>query len=248
MKAIILAAGRGSRMKEKTDALPKCLTRLWGKTLLAWQIKAIREAGIEEIGIVTGYHADRIETSGIRRFHNGQWQNTNMYASLLKAEEWLETEDCIVSYADIVFTKEAIEILMSIKSGISLVYYTEFLALWEKRFADPLEDLESFRIDGSGRLLEIGKKARNLDEIQGQYMGLVKFTPNGWRQLAKCLRQEPPKPVERIDMTSALNHAARLGALVETKPYGGFWLEVDDPDDLALYESWDETRYRCLFG
>ena len=55
MKAIILAAGRGSRMKNLTDEKPKCLAKLRGKPLLEWQLTSLREAGIEDIAIVTGY-------------------------------------------------------------------------------------------------------------------------------------------------------------------------------------------------
>ena len=55
MKAIILAAGRGSRMKHLTDEKPKCLAKLGGKLLIEWQLEALSAAGINEIAIVTGY-------------------------------------------------------------------------------------------------------------------------------------------------------------------------------------------------
>ena len=55
MKAIILAAGRGSRMKELGDQLPKCLIELRGKPLLEYQLQTLRQAGIDEIALVTGY-------------------------------------------------------------------------------------------------------------------------------------------------------------------------------------------------
>ena len=55
MRAIILAAGRGSRMKTLTEKIPKCLVHLREKPLIEWQLAAIREAGITEIAVVTGY-------------------------------------------------------------------------------------------------------------------------------------------------------------------------------------------------
>ena len=55
MKAIILAAGRGSRMGNLTDESPKCLVELRARPLLEWQLMAIREAGIDDIAIVNGY-------------------------------------------------------------------------------------------------------------------------------------------------------------------------------------------------
>ena len=70
MKAIILAAGRGSRMKKLTDELPKCLVELRGKTLLDWQLEALRAAGITEIAIVTGYKREMLTNRGMFDFHN----------------------------------------------------------------------------------------------------------------------------------------------------------------------------------
>ena len=55
MNAIILAAGRGSRMKNLTSDKPKCLVQLNGKTLIQWQLDALNQAGISNIAVVTGY-------------------------------------------------------------------------------------------------------------------------------------------------------------------------------------------------
>ena len=55
MKAIILAAGRGSRMGALTNNLPKCRTLLFNKQLIEWQFLSLDNRAISEIGIVTGY-------------------------------------------------------------------------------------------------------------------------------------------------------------------------------------------------
>ena len=65
MKAVILAAGRGSRMGGRTEAKPKCLSVLAGKTLLDWQLEALRAAGIGDIGIVRGYLGETVARPGI---------------------------------------------------------------------------------------------------------------------------------------------------------------------------------------
>ncbi len=89
MKAILLAAGRGSRMKELTDARPKCLLELRGKSLLDRQLEALRKAGISEIAIVTGYKRELLADRGLVEFHNPRWADTNMVSSLASAQEWL---------------------------------------------------------------------------------------------------------------------------------------------------------------
>lgn len=251
MKAVILAAGRGSRMKERTKVRPKCLTELWGRTLLEWQLKAFERAGInaKDIAVITGYHAEEIraaDPAGVQFFHNPDWEKTNMVSTLLFAEDWLTAEECIVSYADIVYSFHAIQLLAEYRGDLALTYYTEFLPLWQARFENPLEDLESFRVSKEGKLLEIGRRVSDLKEIEGQYMGLLKFTPKGWREVRQGLAEGLPKPVERMDMTGLFAHLLSRGVEIAALPYEDLWLEVDRPEDAELYSSWKEERYRAL--
>lgn len=239
MKAIILAAGRGSRMKNKTDVLPKCLTKLWGKTLLEWQLEALRNAGIDDICIVTGYHAEEIEKryTTNKYLHNENWQNTNMVSTLICADTLLSADECIISYADIVYKKEAVDKLIASKSEIALTYYTEFKKLWENRFENPLDDVETFKIDENHNIIEIGQKAKSLDEIDGQYMGLLKITPKGWHDIKKIINQSLPKPIEKMDMTGLLEHLIKKDIKLKGIPYDKLWVEVDSPEDLDLYNN-----------
>ena len=138
MKAIILAAGRGSRMKTLTDDRPKCLVKLRGRTLLDWQLQALREAGITEIAIVTGYRRELLVNYNLVEFNNPRWAQTNMVSSLACAHEWLELEPCIVSYSDIFFEASAISSLMGCLANLAVMYDPNWLALWSKRFVDPL--------------------------------------------------------------------------------------------------------------
>ena len=70
MKALILAAGRGSRMEKLTQTIPKCLVKLKGKTLLQRQIDILTQAGINDIGIITGYKREKIKSFGLKEFFN----------------------------------------------------------------------------------------------------------------------------------------------------------------------------------
>lgn len=236
MKAVILAAGRGSRMGGKTKEVPKCLTELCGKTLLERQIEAVRQAGIEEIGIVRGYMAEKISIEGIKYFENPKWSETNMLMSLCCAGEWLETDECVISYSDIVYTAAAIESIKNCKRDICITYNTKWLDLWQQRFADPLSDAETFRIDQNNNVIEIGNKARSMDEIEGQYMGLLKFSPAGWQATRNYLDTLDTASLNRMDMTRLLSNLIQRETSVYAIPYGGLWLEVDNETDLALYE------------
>lgn len=236
-------------MKDKTEILPKCLTELWNKTLLEWQLNAITKAGIEDIAIITGYRAEQIKKRKpeLKYFHNERWAETNMVTTLLKADEWLKTSDCIVSYSDIVYTSKAIKSLITCKSDIAITYYTNFLELWKNRFDNPLDDIETFKIDANSDLIEIGNKANSLSEITGQYMGLLKFTPSGWLKISHILKSKSlPKSIEKIDMTGLLSYLLSLKVKIKTVAYEEIFLEVDNPDDLSLYESWTPKQYKAL--
>ncbi|MBO6291443.1 MAG: phosphocholine cytidylyltransferase family protein [Selenomonas sp.] len=210
-------------MKDKTKILPKCLTELRGKTLLEWQIEAIHKSGIKEIAVFTGYHANEIikRFPKLTYFHNKDWDCTNMVSTLFEADKWLSVDECLVSYADILYTNEAVLALAEEQAEISLTYYTKFMELWEDRFANPLDDIETFKIDASGILAEIGQKAKSLEEIKGQYMGILKFRPAGWARVKVEIEKGLPKPLAKMDMTGLFNCMIGRGLNIKGVPYEG---------------------------
>lgn len=238
MKAIILAAGRGSRMKDLTDDQPKCLVEVRGKSLLDWQLAALREAGIRDIAIVTGYRRELLASRGLDEFHNARWAETNMVTSLSCAEAWLRETPCIVSYSDIFFDAPAVASLMASDARLAVTYDPNWRALWEKRFGDPLLDAETFRMDRGGFLLEIGNKPKSVAEVEGQYMGLLRFTPEGWNEVVRIRAGLTPEQCDRMHMTGTLQKVIEAGRIpVSAIPYRGEWGEVDSAEDLAAYHA-----------
>lgn len=236
MKAIILAAGRGSRMKELTDESPKCLAELRGKPLLEWQLSALREAGIDEISIVTGYKRESLASRGLVEFHNARWSETNMVSSLACAEEWLNSEPCIVSYSDIFYEANAVRSLMRSQAPLALTYDPDWVVLWESRFGDPLLDAETFRINLDGTLMEIGSKPKSVNEVEGQYMGLLRFTPEGWAEIKRIRGGLTQEKSDKMHMTGTLQMVIEAGRIpIYALPYKGGWGEVDSTEDLMLY-------------
>lgn len=237
MKAIILAAGRGSRMKNLTDERPKCLLELRGKSLLEWQLAALREAGIREIAIVTGYRRELLANRGLLEFHNLRWAETNMVSSLVCASEWLKSAPCIVSYSDIFYEAQAVESLMNCSAALAVTYDPHWLLLWERRFGDPLLDAETFRLKLDGTLAEIGNRPQTVDEVQGQYMGLLRFTPQGWAEVIRIREGLSVEVRDRMHMTGTLQKVIEAGKVsVVAVPYDRLWGEVDSAEDLAAYQ------------
>ena len=237
MRAIILAAGRGSRLGHLGNDRPKCFVELEGKPLIERQIAALRRGGADEIGVVRGYRAEMIDFPGLSYFANERWAETNMVMSLVAAASWLRTGPVIVSYGDIFYRNELVRGLAGAPGQLVISYDRAWRRLWTRRFADPLADAETFRINPAGELLEIGGKTTRIEDIEGQYMGLLKFTPPAWGVVEKLLSALDAASRDRLDMTGLLR---RLIASKEI-PIGTFgtdgqWGEIDNPQDVALYE------------
>ena len=238
MKGIILAAGRGSRMKNLTENNLKCLVELHGKSLLDIQIETLKSAGVTEIGIVTGYKKNLLSDRKLTQFHNKRWKETNMVFSLTCADDWLVSEPCIVSYSDIFYGTDAVNSLIYSNESLAITYDPNWLKLWQKRFSDPLVDAETFRLTSENKLAEIGKKPKIIDEIEGQYMGLLRFTPKGWAEVLKVLSNLKKHESDMIQMTQALQKVIESNnVLIDALPYEGKWGEIDSQEDLWLYQN-----------
>jgi choline kinase len=237
MRGIILAAGRGSRMGSLTECTPKYLIQFVGKSLLQWQLEALRGAGISEIAIVRGFMSHMLNEPGIEYFENHRWAETNMVMSLICAKEWLKKGECVVSYADIIYPAETILKLMKKAGDIVITYDSQWLRLWKARFEDPLTDAETFMIDKKGILTDIGRKPKTIKEIHGQYMGLLKFTPEGWNRIEIFLSKMTIEKKNGLDMTSLFRGLLNLnvGTTIKTVSINNWWLEIDSENDLKIY-------------
>ncbi|MDH5546991.1 MAG: phosphocholine cytidylyltransferase family protein [Gammaproteobacteria bacterium] len=235
MKAIILAAGRGSRMGNLTERQPKCFTELHGKRLIDWQLSALEGENIKQISIVVGYRAENFDLD-LRYFRNDRWQETNMVVSLLAADDWLDSDTCLVSYSDIVYSKDTVEKLAHSNGDIAVAYDPNWRKLWEMRFKNPLDDAETFRLSDY-KIVEIGNRSSSIEEIEGQYIGLMKFTKEGWRKIRSYLSRYSQPEVDKMDVTSLLQRLIIDRHEIVGVPISQPWYEVDSESDLRMYSA-----------
>jgi len=237
MRGIVLVAGRGRRLGELGSQQPKCLASLRGKTLLSRTIEVLRETGVEDIALVTGYRRDVLTSFGLHEFYNSDWSTSNMVYSLIHATPWLMKSDCVVSYGDIFYRPSAVRALLDADGDVSLTYDPEWVKLWSLRSEDPLADAETFRLRSNGTVCEIGRKPQSILEVEGQYMGLLKFTPRGWSDLisGSVTLGLDLRSVSMTEMLQAM--IERRSMKVVARPYFESWGEVDTEADLAVYES-----------
>ena len=114
MKAIILAAGQGTRLKKYTQDLPKGMLAFMGKTVIERQIELYRRCGIEDITVVRGFAGEKITYERVKYYTNADFASTNMVESLLAARTEF-TDDIVLSYSDILFNEEMLRRMMEAK-------------------------------------------------------------------------------------------------------------------------------------
>ncbi|MCX2682336.1 phosphocholine cytidylyltransferase family protein [Campylobacter sp. MIT 21-1685] len=251
MKALILAAGFGSRLMPLTKNNPKCMVEYQGKKIIEYEIEALNNAGIEEIAIVGGYCFELLEQFVRTRynikkiFYNKDYADTNMVCTLFCAKDFLyecieDKEDCIISYADIIYFKESVEKLAKKKAPLAIVIDKEWKKLWEKRFKNPLNDLESLKLDSEGKIKELGKKVYCYDEIQGQYIGLFKISYDLLPKLIELYESLDKntlydgKDFKNMYMTSFLQILIQKFGNASAIEIYGKWCEIDFKSDLSI--------------
>ncbi|MBF0382359.1 MAG: phosphocholine cytidylyltransferase family protein [Magnetococcales bacterium] len=244
MRAIILAAGRGSRLRPFTDNHPKCFTELDGIPLLERQIATLRAAGVNDIWIVTGYRREMIQPPGTRQCYNSRWAETNMVESLFCMAENFG-DDLLVSYSDIVYEPRVLDSLLSSSHPVAVVVDNNWRKYWEMRFNNPLSDAETLKMDGAGRIIDIGNPAQSLDEIEAQYIGLMRFQGEGVKILhnnytnlgAKKRAWMSKRPISQAYITDLLMEMILRGESVWAAPVSGGWLEFDNVNDIEIVEA-----------
>ena len=244
MKAIILAAGRGSRLHPYTTECPKCLTELGGQTLIERQLATIHDAGIDDITIVTGYRAEMLTLPNTSQVLNPDWATTNMVESLFAAETNFG-DDLIISYSDIIYEPCVIKSLMQSDANISVIVDRKWRPYWEYRFSDPLSDAESLKMNDAGHIIDIGEKVDNIELIEAQYIGLMRFKGAG----IKALRETKSllgrthrtwmekRSLKNAYMTDLLMELILSGHVVQAVPIESGWLEIDTVDDFEKASS-----------
>lgn len=233
IRAIILAAGRGSRMGKETESKPKCLTRLKGRSLLEWQLSSLDKERINSIEIVTGYKGEMLKPFVSQTHLNKEWAETNMVYSLFCAPSF--KGETIVSYSDIAYSHDHISALKNSPHDIVITADIDWLKLWSLRFKDPLEDAETL-IHAEDRLISIGNKTKDISEIQAQFMGLLKLTEMGWQIIRDMFNKFEDSQKRKMDMTTLLNHLLSNNIPVHIEFVRGKWCECDTYEDVLQYE------------
>ncbi len=231
MKALILAAGLGSRLAPITNNIPKSLVPVNGKPILFKQLDNLICNGISDITIVSGYKADILKKSvnehykNIRIIESVDYASTNNMYSAYIARKAVENSDFLMMNADVFFDESVISELLAFDISANAVVTD---------IGNYIE--ESMKVvENEGRLIKISKTIKP-EEALGSSIDVYKFSAEGGNAFfAKCAEYIEQKRELKMWSEVALND---IFDQIEFKacPLKGRWLEIDNHDDLAAAE------------
>lgn len=252
MKAIILAAGQGTRLKKYTENLPKGMLIFDGKTIIERQIEMYHKCGIEKIIVVRGYAADKIKYEGVSYYTNEDYANTNMVESLMAARSEFD-DDIVVSYSDILFEERLLKGMMDRKDDFACAVDDNWKEYWMMRYGRVDFDTESLSIDEKDNITELGLESPKLEDIDARYIGLLKFSKDGLRFIVDTMEsaykafegkpwQQSGKPVRKAYMTDLLNAIIENGKQVKAVHFCNGWIEFDTNEDYENTIQWQNNK------
>ena len=234
MKAIILAAGQGTRLRLAHGDRPKCLVRFdyTGWTILDQQIDGLFSAGVRDIGIVVGYERDQIiqhVTRNYRRslhrfrfIENPDFAETNNIYSLWMARNWLKGSSFVVLNADVVFDGSILPSAMSSRAPITMI-------------VDPVWRDETMKVIIAGdRIIRMNKQIPR-EDFSATYIGITVVDASAHGRLFSRIDDLISSGDDRVFFNAAVQQLADEGLHVGyTETEGLPWAEIDDPGDLAF--------------
>lgn len=252
MKAIILAAGQGTRLKKYTQDLPKGMLEFMGKTVIQRQIELYRKCNIDDIIVVRGFAGDKINYKGVKYYSNKDYANTNMVESLLAASDEF-TDDIILSYSDIVFSEEMLRGMITASGDFLCAVDTQWQEYWQARYGRVDFDTESLSIDEEGNITSLGLENPPLEEIDARYVGLLKFSRRGLGIILDIMGkahalpdntpwQQSGKSVKKAYMTDLLQAVIEAGENVRAVSFRHGWVEFDTNEDYETACRWAQDR------
>jgi choline kinase len=224
VKAVILAAGRGGRLKDVTGTLPKCLAQIGSMTLVERQLASLRAHGISDVTIVAGYaqsHVRRVCGPRVPMVYNSRFASTNSLYSLWLARDVL-ADGFLVLNCDVLFHPQLLEDLLSAS-------YDDALLVSPRGDATYSDEEMKVRVR-AGRVVDIAKTIDPVD-ADGENVGIAKFSAAGAAVLVEEMNRLIADGGTQAWVPAAFAAFCRRRPLHAIETRGFPWIEIDFPDD-----------------
>ena len=239
-KALIIAAGLGSRLKKHTENLPKCMLDFGGKTLLQRQLESYKQNGIKDISLVRGYKKEKINYKDIKYFENKDYKNNNILNSIFYAEK-VVNGNIIISYSDILFDKSVVERTLKSDHDISVVVDIDWRGYYVGRKDHPISEAENVIFNSNNEVEKIGKINTGNEEVHGEFIGMIKLSNRGteifkehFHRLKKIYWNKPfqrAKIFQKAYLTDFIQELVDIGIKVHCVIIESGWKEIDTVED-----------------
>jgi len=243
MRAIILAAGRGSRLGGLTDEVTKSMMEVAGSPLLTRQVRSFRAHDVDVV-VVRGYLKDTLVPDGFTAVDNDEWETTGLLTSLFCAEEAMEG-GFFISYGDTTFRPHYVQLVLdALADGHEMagVVDGEWMKTYEGRHWHPPEEAENVLLKhGSSDMLRVGKIVPG-EGSAGEYIGLCGVSAAAvpkWKEafhhLTATVANEPwgqTGSLRTAYVADLMQHLIDAGEAIHTIVVPGGYREIDTPEDL----------------
>jgi phosphoenolpyruvate phosphomutase len=236
VRAIVLAASRGTEMGDLTALKPKAMLTIGGKPLLHRQVTVFRNAGIKDILVVRGYGKSEVEVPDVKFVDNDAFADTGEIYSLYQAIGVLKGE-VVISFGDILFRQYIMNALLAETGDIVLVVD----AAWKERSGtDTCRDFVtttrpySIKYDESDVFLAGLVHDLPAQKTDGEWIGLLRCSVKGSEIMAETLRQLSARAdFKKLRFDALFEHLLHKGVPIKVCYIIGHWLDVDRLEDLA---------------
>ena len=240
VKALIIAAGLGSRLKKHTENLPKCMLDFGGKTLLQRQLEAYNKNNIKDISLIRGYKKEKINYKGLRYFENKDYKNNNILNSIFYAEKIING-NIIISYSDILFDPIVVQRTIESNHDISVVVDIDWRGYYVGRKDHPISEAENVIFNSNNEVEKIGKINTGNEDVHGEFIGMIKLSNRGaetfkehFHRLKKIYWNKPfqrAQIFQKAYLTDFIQELVDIGIKVHCVIIESGWKEIDTVED-----------------
>jgi L-glutamine-phosphate cytidylyltransferase len=253
MRAIVIGAGRGSRLQHETSEIPKTMVEVMGRPMLDWVLDALAEGGFQrkDVVFICGYAEAVVKSRypDLTFVRNTAWESNNILASLLYARDHL-ADGFVSTYADIVYEGAIVRKLVDSPHSITLGCDTAWRRRYVRRSQHPETDAEKLRAQGS-RVIELSRKIES-DAADGEFIGVMKLDCEGARSLVAAYDRAKQRHAggvwregrtfEKAYLIDLLEDMLQQGAVMHREDTNGGYMEIDTLEDLSMAEEWWQNR------
>ena len=238
MRAIILAAGSGLRLGEFTQDIPKTLVDVNGESILERQISLLKEYGINEIFVVTGYKREKHVLKNIEYIFNARYSETEQLTSMMVARGKI-FGDVLIIFGDIIFDSDILQQVLASNDDITIPIDLNWKKSYEEEPNKPVDKV----LVNQKKIVKISAKEISLESKNevGEFLGIIKLSTAGSKILVKKYEELEKSHTGKFHDADSLEKAKLvdiLQELIDSKvkisplTISGKWCEIDTPKDL----------------